>query len=925
MLKFKNKCILIIFAVLIVLFGNNYTFAKGGSLLDSSYDEAGYQGLTEYDFAVKAKSSSKWFGLDPNKLIGNYVYLNYSEGATTVYQPHAFCIGHGNTINTAKGSGTYKIETIWDVDVDPNTLPGTSKAYLVDSANKTVYVSKGTDTEKKAARILSKAARFANVVQNQTTWMPYYSSSGSSNMVNWLRHYRANLEKAEVFGTKIGINNGSTDYDASNFGEKENGKLYNQASRVTGYKFADETKDVAKIEQATNNGKTYSYVGPFNIDCSYVKDWDTITGAKAKGCTILGWSKTKGGNISNNYNSLASYASGSNKNKFYIVIKEKIAAEKTVNITLNKSFKTYRARFIFFRNGVSAEGSGAQNILIFRSEEYTKKYSLTLKGKSDEEIKGNLKIVKYDATTSEVMPGVKFYVKQESTGNYLYGSGKELEYGSKPSTPYKTNDNGEISIKGVKPGWYIFEEQTPEGYEENDEDTRVYVNATATLENLYECNLHYALKTLFDNDKIDSPTMNKVYKIVFGSEVKLTDDESSAIKKFKKENKFDTKTDKEKAIIYLKYIFQNWMSSSSKKIKISSRSYTLEEISGNTDITKEYLKDVYERFFDKEMIKPVQQVYYARSQGISSAVIKNKQLGRLWIIKTDKSDTTKALTGAKFKVKNEEGDYIKAKKVTGKDYYEISNEKGATDTFTTSEKETAIKIRGLETGKYTVEETTAPAGYDKSDNTYSTIVYGYNRYKPEDMRYKYLEYSLKLLFNNDSNYTKDKTKELVEAIFNGEVSNENKIVEDIQKYSKSSDGTYSSSLAVEYIFKEMRDDYFNNIKLSSYDTVASRDPKSETTTSTDIKQYLANVYNKYFMANKDTNDQYIRLLTVKAQGNAGVLIKNTKLENPKGNLKIIKTDKYEPNKPLKAEFIVRKITEDGKDGKFVNWSNEKNR
>src|SRR5699024_7397570 len=84
--------------------------------------------------------------------------------------------------------------------------------------------------------------------------------------------------------------------------------------------------------------------------------------------------------------------------------------------------------------------------------------------------------------------------------------------------------------------------------------------------------------------------------------------------------------------------------------------------------------------------------------------ISNDKLGELEIIKHDESDETKVLEGAKFTLKDEEGNIVAENLVT--------DENGK------------IKVENLEKGKYTLVETEAPEGYVISnENTEIEINY----------------------------------------------------------------------------------------------------------------------------------------------------------------------------------------------------------
>lgn len=83
----------------------------------------------------------------------------------------------------------------------------------------------------------------------------------------------------------------------------------------------------------------------------------------------------------------------------------------------------------------------------------------------------------------------------------------------------------------------------------------------------------------------------------------------------------------------------------------------------------------------------------------------------LAIKKVDGSDN-RALSGAEFKIKNPEGEYIKFKEENGCYVYTGVAENKDSATAVRSNSNGFIVIKGVKEGAYTVEETKAPAGYN---------------------------------------------------------------------------------------------------------------------------------------------------------------------------------------------------------------------
>ena len=173
---------------------NIYNFHSNGKV--------GNDKTTEYDFGyVAGDDINMFFGKKSDgkvieamlseKLIGQSVYQNagnFWEGRETDALPYAFCVGHGNTgnvnVNDAANNATYRIETIWDTDLDPNTPPGTSNIYIAGKENKTVNMTEN----KEDAIQLAKWAVIAKDTQNKDgIYSGVYPDNNSPYVINYTK------------------------------------------------------------------------------------------------------------------------------------------------------------------------------------------------------------------------------------------------------------------------------------------------------------------------------------------------------------------------------------------------------------------------------------------------------------------------------------------------------------------------------------------------------------------------------------------------------------------------------------------------------------------------------------------------------------------------------------------------------------------
>ena len=435
----KSGIILKIVLCLLILIGICISIANQVSAgwLDPNnniYDFTRNGKTTEYDFGFVAGNDINMFygknatdGTVNNymlseNLIGKSVYQNYYEGQT-IDLAYAFCVGHGNTNASDvydSSSGTYRIETIWDTDLDPNTPPGTSNIYIAGKKNKTVNM---TTEDNEDASQLAKWAVIAKDTQNNP-WIHsgIYLDNNSPHVFNgtsrgWLiQGYLNRAKQSGNISESYSFSDSGHFYSVPDFLDESKPQYANidfvkYANRLQNYKFSKKkTTETPKVTRANNGGNTYLYLGPFAIDSSKYSGEDEINeiSINTSGINYRGWTSAIGGNINTNVSNVPE--NGSN---FYIVADnvERLNGQK-IEINIKKQVSVIQARTIFFRYG--QVNPDAQNIVVYRAKAVKKEDKLKLEVTAEEEkTEGKLSIVKTDENTGNTLKGAEFTVKQK--------------------------------------------------------------------------------------------------------------------------------------------------------------------------------------------------------------------------------------------------------------------------------------------------------------------------------------------------------------------------------------------------------------------------------------------------------------------------------------------------------------------------------
>ena len=572
------------------------------------------------------------------------------------------------------------------------------------------------------------------------------------------------------------------------------------------------------------------------------------------------------------------------------------------------------------------------------------------------------------------------------------------------ATVIKTNKSGCADIDNLPPGQYhIVEIKTDVQHKLSKEVYDVYVNSVKTLldKNHYSSYLAYALKRAIEDSKgteNQTPNIDKLYSAVFNEDLDETNKSvlnndywgyimnRDNIKKYGEElwEKAKDPVNKVKFLLNPNYEYLNKLCD--KKIKQNlleqtikdtytsdnkKNDYTIKELCNKNqcglegasttslgvkedwkkDYIRDYIKSVVLRYTDgtKIISNPRRAQYYTNVLGRSCQVIFNERVykGNLEILKTDEENSTKKLEGAVFKVKNEDGEYIKATLEDNGEYNYTGTDKDGTSFITN--KDGIIKIKGLPAsgdskednktwqGKYTIEEIQAPDGYRiTTDSTNVTIddIYRYG----EDYE-RYLGYALKTMFvggpnsvviseiNSNLSETRiNRIERLLNSIYLSEVPTgisieniknnlEEKITNNNDNYNSD---TNKAKLEMQWMINYIGENYDDKeIKLQDGTKTSIKDisERIKNNQSTIAKKYFAEVYNKIYNTNITYKNILMDTYYERARRWNAKLIKNAKKYN---NLTIQKIDGSTEEPLNNVAFNIQRKS----DGKYLTYEED---
>ncbi len=256
------------------------------------------------------------------------------------------------------------------------------------------------------------------------------------------------------------------------------------------------------------------------------------------------------------------------------------------------------------------------------------------------------------------VPGARIEITNKETGEFV----KNIDEKTGDSKDFFITDkDGNITVRGIKPGTYVFKETiAPDGYVLNEGTCEFTIDENGKVKEGSVTTIYNARKE-FIISKVDSATKNPLANVEFN----ILDKDGNPVKNDDESNKFVTD-------INGKIVLS----------KIQDGKYTLKEIKAPkgykkmSDMTFEVNKDTLK----------------------VGLTVENEPI-KASIKKVDAQDPTKVLAGAKFEVRK--GALLVSQEVT--------NEKGLID------------LSYLEPGTYEVKEVQAPVGYiaDKTARTFT--------------------------------------------------------------------------------------------------------------------------------------------------------------------------------------------------------------
>ena len=902
-------CLIFLIGIILAI----VTQVKAG-LLTGSYDFTGNGYITEFDFGWAARNDyDKFYNYDSSldmsssNLIGKSVYMNvgsFGEWGASIEQNNCFCIGHGTSQAIPgynQNQPTYRIETIWDTDMDDNTPPGTSDIYIYNNSG-TVSSYKNRYIDNNAGYALAKWAVIAKETQGQTyNYQAFYNGQTIGNYLNKV--------KSMAISPYIKIDD--------NFGFTEDANMVEYANRLRNYNFAEaklnEAKGVNKV-----NGKIY--LGPFGINASKDengKDNISKVVATVNGATtqILGFSSTKGGSLYQAYNQIPCDGS-----KFYVVINniEDINGLK-FKITITKSIQVIRARTFFFRHG--GYTTNGQNLIVYRGDLKLKedKLELVVTGEEDEEEStGILSIIKEDEYTKELLGGAKFVVQNSKTRKYVKAQ-KETSSGNanvfkftgyvnkldEATKFYTDNGHGIFRLTGLEEGnYHITEIEKPAGYLKEENEVDVYVYSEKKLEEIYNSNnTGYAIKAMLDDNR-EYPEMYKILNALLGRNYSNNDEIFNAAQTIKaaynqeKAKKgYDKMTKEEKNIFNINFVTNKFADYNIEYSGLTS--IKLKNIKNqNEDTKKKYIENVYEKLINSKIKTGLHYFYSERMIGNASQIIYNKMSGRARVYKVSQDNSIVKLKGAKFKIQTPYLSYL----VATKDSNGIYNVTGtnATGTIFETNDNGYFEVRGMEEGgDYSIEEIEAPEGYKFIDTSSKTLyVYSYNRFSNEDNIKRAFKQMFTSVNLNSSKYSSEGYAILKSLLLNdnatdSHLTNENDIDTIVDYVLTNKKNTIVTLLDHNYTINQIMNDVAANAKSGGNNTV--------------LEEYFAQVYSKYSGQKRKRENAYNIMYATKALGYDSNVVVNP-LEDQNGNIVIYKTDKKDETKKLSgATFKIEKM------------------
>lgn len=382
--------------------------------------------------------------------VGNKVSIPWS---TYNSSKNIFCVEHGQSL---RGSPSYNV-------VSKVTITGTeSKDYKGNTRDNIENA--------KFAYILSAD----NGSNHDGGKVQIAIWSYESKWMNAVGKYHSKYPKGTLKNFITGNNAPSLTDDAKNL-------IKNAETYAKNLKKQEKTEDKTdtdkiKVKSYTDNNKQYLRIGPFKWnfggELTEIKAYDQ-NNKSISNIKFIRYSGTEQKNVE-----VSDIKSGKN---FYISIPADSGVTQITQLKGKSKLEEKSAKITFLESVTKSD----QNLIYVQPD--TKDIPIELSFNYNINLLGNLKVIKVDKENNEIkLKDVEFKIKNKDIGKYVKQSGDTISYVSESNaTIFKTDKNGEITIKNLVIGTYVaYETKNPNyGYEivNNGAEKKVTIDKTAEL------------------------------------------------------------------------------------------------------------------------------------------------------------------------------------------------------------------------------------------------------------------------------------------------------------------------------------------------------------------------------------------------------------------------------------------------------------
>lgn len=380
--------------------------------------------------------------------VGQSITITYNQYAGS---SNIFCVEHGQALtadNSYKIISNVKIEGIKSTDYKNKTIEDKSNAkfaYILSANNGSSHDSGPVQNE---------------IWNYGYTWMKNVGQYHNGLNLNFVSAVPGNISQSTT----------TLDAEATNY-----------ANNISnGTKVTDNTdKSKIKVEAYNKDGTQYMRVGPFNWTFGGKLTEVSIYDQNSK--PIAGKLYSTFSGKTEKWINVGEIKSGSD---FYISVPVNSGATKITKVTGKMDIEVKAVNIWFLESTTSYK----QNLII--REPYNATETIDLSFDYNISILGNLKVIKVDQNNKKKrLPNVGFIIQNKDTKKWV-AENKDgtISYvdNKKQAKEFKTDKNGEITIKNLMVGTYIaYETKNPNyGYEiiEDGKEKNVTVDKTAELQ-----------------------------------------------------------------------------------------------------------------------------------------------------------------------------------------------------------------------------------------------------------------------------------------------------------------------------------------------------------------------------------------------------------------------------------------------------------